>query len=142
MKAYIAAGWFSDEQERVRMIVKTSLMEVGIKFYSPKDDALFKEGGQFDAQEVFRDNLTCIDSADFVIASTTEKDMGTLFECGYAFAHGIPIIYIWPGTGKFNLMLGQSARAVVTSKAQLIGYLKSCNDNGKIYHIPFVGAQE
>lgn len=115
MKAYLAAGWFSVEQEASRQCVMTELKKAGIAFYSPKEDGLHIEG-ETNPQDIFEENMQQIANCDFVVASTAGKDLGTLFECGAAHAIARPIVYFWyNGFGKFNLMLSQSGHQVSTT---------------------------
>lgn len=133
MKVYVAAGWFTDEQEEARQIILKSLHVVNnlhnnyFTVYSPKEDFLF-EKGKTKPQEVFEANVKKIMSIDFIIASTVGKDMGTLFECGVAYAQGRSIVYYWPYNvdthkKKFNLMLSQSSRAVCRFQTELLSIL-------------------
>jgi nucleoside 2-deoxyribosyltransferase len=115
MKAYIASGWFTEEQDLARLQIIHSCRSVYLDFYSPKDDFLYIPG-KTNPQEVFEENIKQIISSDFVIASTVGKDMGTIFECGFTYSLDIPLIYYWPGgKGPFNLMLSQTAKQVCTS---------------------------
>ena len=70
-----------------------------------------------------------------MFAVTNGKDMGTLFECGYAFANKIPLIYFAEGLdGQFNLMLARSAVAVFTD-------IKDVTFS-RVYHILSTGFKE
>ncbi len=111
---YIAAGWFNDEQYKALEEIKLVLS--GWKHFSPKDDTNPEEGWD----KVFSDNMTNLNMCSLVVASTVGKDMGTLFECGYAHAIGKKIVYYAPGLeGDFNLMLAKSAHRVCTSFKEL-----------------------
>ena len=138
MRAYIAAGWFSDKQEEARQDLLTACRACNIEVYSPKDHMLYVPGKN-KPREAFDENVIQIEAADFVLASTVEKDMGTIFECGYAFAMNIPIVYYCPGLeGPFNLMLAESARAVFTNLMPLIDYLLK----KELKPVPYIGEQE
>jgi len=111
---YIAAGWFSDEQHKALEEIKDVLK--GWKVFSPKDDT----NPDYGWDTVFSKNMENLDKCDLVVASTVGKDMGTLFECGYAHAIGKKIVYYAPGLeGDFNLMLAKSASRVCTSFEEL-----------------------
>ena len=43
--------------------------------------------------DTFKGNVDNIDMADFVLAIYDGKDTGTMFECGYAYAKNIPVMY-------------------------------------------------
>jgi len=119
MKVYVAAGWFTPDQEAARAQILHVLRGAGVQVYSPKDDGLYVKGD--DPSKVFNTNLTEILKCDLVVASTEGKDMGTLFECGFAYSMRVPIVYYYLGDGPFNLMLAASATEVVTRHAALAG---------------------
>ena len=122
MKAYVASGWFSDEQESARQDIITALKIANLDFYSPKDDFLY-EPGKTSPQEVFEENINQIKKSN-IIVSTVGKDMGSIFESGVSFVLRKRIVYYWPrGKGKFNLMLSQTATAVFTEALPLSLYL-------------------
>lgn len=138
MKCYIASGWFSLAQESSRQIILEEVKRAKIGMYSPKEDGLFTPG--MDPEKIFQENLKQIKECDFVIASTEGKDMGTIFECGYAHSNKIPIIYFWRnGFGNFNLMLSQSSHAVCTSREKLRGTLEKARRSGYIHKVSYKG---
>ena len=142
MKAYVASGWFSPEQEESRLDIINALTEAGIEMYSPKDDNMHKDGVT-NPKEVYFENLQNIENADFIVASTEGKDMGTIFECGLAAGWDIPIVYYWKGgTGAFNLMLSQSGIAVHTDFNSLLDHLVGIKIQKEVYEIPYTGENE
>ena len=139
MKVYIASGWWSEQQEQARVQMITACKSAEIKVYSPKDDFLYIKG-QTDPSEVFEENIKQIDACNFILASTVDKDMGVLFECGYAFSVSKPILYYWPGgKGPFNLMLSQTAKQVCLSESQLKSSLKEAKINGFLKYVEYKG---
>ena len=115
MKAYIAAPFFNEEQIASVEKVKACLNKHSYVYFSPKDDNSINPTASYSKQkEGFNINIEAISDSDVVVAITDGKDMGTLFECGYAFAKEIPIIYIAFSLGEnpFNLMLAHSSYAV------------------------------
>jgi len=142
MKVYIASGWFNKKQEQARLEILESCKFAKIKFYSPKDDFLYIPG-KTDPEEVFNENLIQIKRSDFIIASTVDKDMGTLFECGCSYILNKPIIYYWPdGEGPFNLMLAQTAWQVCVSFEQLKFNLQNVKKDGYVKKIQYEGEIE
>ena len=115
MKVYIAAPFFNDEQlERVER-VKRLLSTLNVKFFSPKDESIFKQGD--DPSIILNTNCDAICASDFIIAITDDKDVGTMWECGYAYGLKVPILYLWLGwtpDKKFNIMLAASGSVVHT----------------------------
>lgn len=141
MKAYIASGWFSPLQENARQELLTACREAEISVYSPKEDFLYIPD-LTPASDVFTENVRQILNCDFLLASTEGKDMGTLFECGFAFANKIPIVYYYKGEGKFNLMLSESAHIVCTRFAQLCIVLYNIGIQNEVPKIPYEGEKE
>jgi len=126
MKIYLAAGWFSKEQEEARLEILTTLVKGKYDFYSPKEHGLFIPG-ETDPKEVFDTNVSQIRNCDLIVASTEGKDMGTLFECGMAYVFKKPVIYYWRNADRFplNLMLSASALYIATDTDRLLGKLDS-----------------
>lgn len=114
---YLAGPWFTDGQMARLELLKSILTSQGITFFSPKDENLFKPG--MTTKDVLNANLVAMDESQFVLAITDGKDVGTMFECGWAHANNIPILYVWltrEKGQKFNLMLAASGSFVTTEK--------------------------
>lgn len=132
---YLSSGWFKDKtpnsndvnaQERTRLTVYSALAKHKINIFSPKDEAVVGEEGAPIGKKILDANIAAIDAATFCIVNTEGKDMGTLFEAGYAYAHHIPIIYYWEHadpTAKFNLMLAFSGVTVCSTEKELNDFL-------------------
>jgi len=119
---YIASPFFNPKQIQIVEDIKEALTEIGVDYYSPKDENLFENFKNMDPKKIFEENVNNIVNKDAVVVVTDGKDVGTIFEAGFAYALGIPIIYVWldrPEGAKFNLMLSQSGRTVVGSIEEL-----------------------
>jgi nucleoside 2-deoxyribosyltransferase len=90
---YLAGPWFTDGQMARLELIKSILTIHGVTFFSPKDENLFKPG--MSTKDVLNANLIAMDSSQFILAITDDKDVGTMFECGWAHALNIPILYVW-----------------------------------------------
>lgn len=124
---YIASPFFNEEQLERLGFIKEVLKQNDLCYFSPMDECLLP----FDApmsqrKKVFHDNCKAICSSTFVLGVTDGKDMGTIWECGYAFAQNIPIIYFAETLGDrpFNLMLAESGVKVLRTRDQLAQYLE------------------
>lgn len=112
--AYIASGFFTPQQNVDVDIIKGACREEGLLVYSPRDEFVAKADDSAETRRaVFTSNCSAINSADLVVVNTRDKDVGSIFEAGYASARQKPIIYFWAeavsGSGKgFNLMLAES----------------------------------
>ena len=109
---YLASPWFNQEQEKARQDMIRVLTELELGFFSPKEFLVFDPSEPGMASIIFKTNVKYMDEADCFVVNTVGKDMGTIFEAGYAYAKGKDIIYYFPSDHKFNLMLSESANAV------------------------------
>ena len=139
MRMYIASGWFTDEQKKVLEEIEETATSVGMSFYSPRLENLWKPDEAH--QGIVEENLVAIEVSSFVLASTMGKDMGTLFECGYAFAKGVPVVYYYKGKGPFNIMLAGTADSVLTDHVMLTTYLARAT-RGDIQNHDWIGEME
>lgn len=125
-KVYIAAPFFNDKQLQIVEDIKAILEEQGIEYFSPKDESMFKQGD--DPKDILQLNCKAISHAPFMICVTDDKDVGTIWEAGYAFARRVPILYVWLGYEphmKFNIMLAASGKAVVHNYVDLVYQLQN-----------------
>lgn len=112
-EVYIAGGWFSPEQEKALDELEGFIKKHFKQYFSPREHNNSK--GQ-KLEDIFQKNIQALDNADIIIASTIGKDMGTLWECGYAYARELQVIYYAPGIEKVNLMLAKSGRVARSLK--------------------------
>lgn len=113
---YVAGPWFHPgQEERLRGVID-ALKRHGFNVFSPKDEILF-EAGKTTPEEVLLSNTHAILKSQFMLCITDGKDVGTMFEAGYAHAAGIPVLYFWEEGlaamdkgAKFNLMLAATGR--------------------------------
>lgn len=118
---YIASPFFSEQQSNEVEAIKQVLKTLDIKFYSPKDEKLFKPGdSEAKAKETFESNIIAMDTSDLMIANIEGWDPGTIFELGYFYATNKPVIAYssFPGR-KLNLMLSHSCIAFANGSDEL-----------------------
>ena len=125
---YFASPFFNEDQVEREEALKQILRDKGYKVFSPKENIHLPHDATLEDQEkCFRDNLDGIDASYAVFAVTDEKDMGTIWEAGYAFGQDKPVIYFCetlPIGSYFNLMLARSGISVFMSRQELI----ECDD--------------
>lgn len=130
-KAYIASPFFNEEQlERVKYIEEL-LKLYNIEFFSPRTDTYVKPNStDEERKKAFHDNLKAIRNSSFIIAVTDGKDIGTMFEAGYAFNEGVQIIYFAEtlGNNPFNLMLAMSGDIICKTRDELNASICFVND--------------
>ena len=148
MKIYLAAGWFNPIQaEELSML--ENIFDKRSDFFdlsSPRRIFVCPPDAPKEVQdETFLGNLEHIENADFLLVNTRDKDIGTIWEAGYAYAHKKPIIYFCAGLpqgAKFNLMLARSGIKVCTSFSQLEEYLDRVISTGELPNEPYEDAIE
>lgn len=111
---YLAGPWFTPEQKERLEDVHDRILISGLKVFSPKDENLFVLGAST-PQKILQGNVNAIDSCKGIVVITDGKDVGTIWEAGYAYAKSKPILYVWlthESHQKFNIMLAASGIAI------------------------------
>jgi len=132
---YIAGPFFNQYETGIINRIKYILDTYRYEYFSPKDMLMFKPGVTT-PEDILRANVNGLMKADLLVCVTDGKDPGTMFEAGWAFAKGLPIIYIWlTGTKgqKFNVMLAATG-SVVRSLDQLCKALDDIRDTAQFSH--------
>lgn len=134
MKLYLASPFFTEEQVEREERLKAKLRGLGITVLSPKEFCFCPPDASDELREkTFKDNLKHIEEADAIFAITNGKDMGTIFEAGYAYGINKPIIYFCERlSGQFNLMLAQSGNVVLTNDSFTLDDIESALSGNKI----------
>lgn len=149
LKCYLASGWFTPKQISTYTLLCDALVaySTDIDVFYPKNQIQIMSGAINDEQlrtNVFTRNINELHKADFIICSTEDKDMGSVFEAGYAHAIKKPIIYacfsVLPNG--FNLMLSESAVCVATSIQELHNALNSRVHTGYFNYAAYMGVVE
>jgi len=142
-RVYLAAGWFNPVQasELDRLEEIFDAREDWIALSSPRRIFVCPPSATKEMQDAtFSGNLDHIEKADFLLVNTRDKDIGTIWEAGYAYAHKRPIVYFCAGLpkgAKFNLMLARSGVKVCTSFEDLEDYLDRCKAENTLLLEPY-----
>ena len=133
-KIYFASPFFNAEQlERETYLIR-QLRGLGFEVFSPRECFHCPPNAdEATRQKTFDGNCQAIDECDMVFAVTDGKDMGTIFEAGYAYAKQIPVIYFCEtlGQNQFNLMLAQSGNFIIQNRS----FFNSSHAQGMIYKV-------
>ena len=130
---YLASPFFNDEQIKREESIKKTLRGYGYKVYAPREHGIV---GSLASQEAvtstFNSNVEAINNSRMVLAITDGKDMGTIWEAGYAYGNNIPIVYYAEtlGNNPFNIMLSESGVGIFKDYTS---FCKACNSND-FYH--------
>lgn len=125
MRLYFAGPLFTQAERDWNRRIGARLSAAGYDVFLPQDEV--QALATLHADAIFRIDVDGIRSADAVVAilDGADADSGTSFECGLAFALGIPILAVrtdfraggdaLPGQtlATINLMLSQAATAIV-----------------------------
>jgi len=147
-KIYLASGWFNPTQaEELTKLEKIfDDRQDHFNLASPRRIFVCPPNAPKSVQdETFSGNLHHIQTADFLLVNTRDKDIGTIWEAGYAYAFNKPIVYFCAGLpqgAKFNLMLARSGIKVCTSFEQLEDYLDRVTNEGYFINEPYSDAIE
>ena len=141
-KIYLASGWFSPTQaEELTRLEEICDSREWVDLASPRRIFVCPPDAPKETQDAtFDGNLYHIKTADFLIVNTRDKDIGTIWEAGYAYANEVPIVYFCqglPAGAKFNLMLARSGVKVCTSYEQMEDYLDRCFEFGGLLSEPY-----
>jgi len=132
MKIYLAAPFFNPVQVALVEKIEDLLATVypGVEVFSPrKGKNALEMNGKYLSKglvppeplktAVFRDNYVNIEDASMVLAVIDDRDVGVLFELGFAYAKDVPILTYTDQSYGMNLMLAMSITAHTKGHAQL-----------------------
>lgn len=100
-KIYLASSWFTEDTRNILSALEEALtLKDDVSLYSPRRDGIVLPPNQHHdtalRESIFQENIKNIDSSDIVVANIysgdSYNDPGTIYEIGYAMAHGIPVI--------------------------------------------------
>jgi nucleoside 2-deoxyribosyltransferase len=131
MLIYFAHPNFNSKQLTERNLILSTLNTISqdIKVIDP-----FEINIDFDikveARKMFINNCNAISDANVIVANITEKDVGTAFEIGYAYAKDIKIILVDFNkiASQTNIMLSQGCNSYVRNIKDLVKVLKTDKD--------------
>jgi nucleoside 2-deoxyribosyltransferase len=125
MRLYVAGPLFTQAERAWNETLAASLTAAGHDVFLPQTEV--KAIASLNADAIFQLDVDGVRSAEAVVAilDGADPDSGTCFECGLAYALGIPIVAVrtdfraggdaLPGQklATINLMLAQAASAIV-----------------------------
>ena len=126
-KIYLASPFFNSEETNKLEIVKTILRDKGLDVFVPNEhqNPQLEYGSLEWRAATFKSDVDAIDNCDVMVAINCQgnyDDAGTMWEIGYAFAKGIPVV-VFNNTGKtINLMIADSLHSLLTSYDELQEY--------------------
>ena len=120
---YLASPFFKGSQIQREEAVKNALRNEGYTVYSPRENGILTPDATDEVRtKIFKDNCEAIQKSHRILAITDEKDIGTIWEAGYAYGIGKEIVYYAEtlGNNPFNVMLGKSGIGIFTKYNDLV----------------------
>jgi nucleoside 2-deoxyribosyltransferase len=120
-KVYIAGPFFNPRQVATVEMVEAALEQRAhcLTYFSPMRMGILSPSKQ-DAKRIFDGNIKALKECDSMIAIIDDRDTGTIWEMGYAYATGIDTITFTNNDYGLNVMIGQSIRAHCVTESQLL----------------------
>lgn len=127
IKVYLASPFFNGEEIGRVEIVRDILRAKGLDVFVPMEhqNPQFDFGSREWRAATFTGDVQAIDNADVVVAINCQgnyDDAGTMWEIGYAYAIGKPVVLFNNTNKTINLMIADSITALVTSIEELEDY--------------------
>lgn len=117
-KIYLAGGWFTKEQEEEHTRIY-NLIKDSFEVFNPRLEGEVTSKTSTDAMtDILLGNIKGIQDADVILVIYDYKDVGTIWESGFAYANCKPILYYSETLNgkKFNLMLAKTGNYVENEK--------------------------
>ena len=114
MKIYLASPFFNQRQLDAIMKMEKILENANFKVYSPRRDGkcVKPTDSSEEHEKIFKLNVGKILWCDYMVACIDDKDTGTSWEMGVAYALKKPVVSFTAVRGRIiNVMLSQSCLA-------------------------------
>lgn len=120
MRIYIASPFFSEEELNNVKTLEMELIQSGHQYFSPRLGSASITYGKLPkdhpergklAEEIFEENVHEISNSNFVLMNIDNRDTGTSWEAGFAYAVSIPIITTTFNDYNPNIMIGMCSVA-------------------------------
>lgn len=131
---YLASPFFKDTQIQREEDVKNALRNEGYTVYSPRENGVLTPDATDEVRtKIFKENCEAIQKSHRILTITDEKDIGTIWEAGYAYGIGKEVVYYAEtlGDNPFNVMLGKSGIGIFTRYSDLMDAAESNMFNNK-----------
>lgn len=124
MTIYIGAPFFTPKQLKLVQDIENVLKRNRILYYSPRSEGVLinlteKERAK-EKQRIYKTNIDNIDDCSMMIAVIDDRDIGTIWEMGYATSAGKPIISLSNQDYGLNVMLAESVQAHVKNLEEML----------------------
>lgn len=133
---YIASPFFNDKQQDFVKNIEDYLAAHKVDYYSPRSEGILldltEEERQKQKKHIYDINVERICECDHLVAVIDDRDIGTIWEMGYATALGTPVTSISNEDYGLNVMLAESVKAHVLSIPDLYHSIITPDYSGEI----------
>jgi len=134
----LAGPFFNEEQANLIKFLE-SLKSEAMPIYSPMSDGfvLKPDASDKEREEIFTSNIDAIEQSYFMLAVIDDFDPGTIWEMGYAFGQGVPILAYSdvPGRGLNVMLAGSSELGFGNGRRNIEGIFGQLAQNKTIYEM-------
>jgi nucleoside 2-deoxyribosyltransferase len=121
---YIASPFFNAKQLDFVAKIEDRLHKEDFVFFSPRKVGILLDMDEKERQnskaEIYNSNISAIDGSSIIVAVIDDRDIGTIWEMGYAVAQGKRVISISNENYGLNIMLAESVQAHVNSIEDMV----------------------
>tara|TARA_R110000803_G_scaffold85829_10_gene152238 strand:+ start:418 stop:840 length:423 start_codon:yes stop_codon:yes gene_type:complete len=133
---YIASPFFNKEQVSFVEAIEKALNAASIAHYSPRSEGILlnqtEEEKQKNKRHIYKININMISACSKVLAVIDDRDIGTIWEMGYATGKEIPVITISNSSYGLNVMLAESVQAHTIRIEDAIKAIKNNRFRGEL----------
>lgn len=133
---YIAAPFFKPHEVQFVQEIEDRLIAEEIEFFSPRTSGtlieMSNEKKQQVKNEMFKINVSKIFNSSGVVAVIDDRDVGTIWEMGFAHACQKPTISISNQDYGLNVMLAESVQAHVRTLDDMVKAIRDRTFTGEI----------
>tara|TARA_R110000796_G_scaffold73351_6_gene165046 strand:+ start:706 stop:1128 length:423 start_codon:yes stop_codon:yes gene_type:complete len=133
---YIASPFFNKEQVSFVESIEKALNAASIAHYSPRSEGILlnqtEEEKQKNKRHIYKININMISACSKVLAVIDDRDIGTIWEMGYATGKEIPVITISNSSYGLNVMLAESVQAHTIRIEDAIKAIKNNRFRGEL----------
>lgn len=127
MRVYIAGGFFTEKQLKRVIEVEEILTDEKIEYHSPRSVGVLKSMTRKERlnsmKGIYDSNIDEMNRSTHMIALLSDRDTGTIFEFGYMYGCGKPVVMLSDDISFVSVMLAMGATSICTNKKKLLDAL-------------------
>lgn len=134
IKIYLAAPFFKPEQITLVDRIEKLVEGLGFDLFSPRREGtlldMSKEERAAKSRSMFESNVRGIAERDLVLAVIDDSDRGVIWEMGFAYGVGTPVVTFTDHDYGLNVMIRESVRSHLRGMTDLRIFLQMMRASG------------